>query len=65
MTVKTETTHSCDAMKDHEAGHFGAAIEEIWERADGSWQAMGGMNKYFSTIKFCPFCGVRLGETAQ
>lgn len=52
-------------MKDHEAGHFGAAIEEIWERADGSWQAMGGMNEYFSTIKFCPFCGVRLGETAQ
>lgn len=64
MTVKTIPTHSCEQMANHEAGHFGAAIEEIFF-SDGKWQAMGGMNEYFSTIQFCPFCGVKLGEKAQ
>lgn len=53
--------HTCEAMRLSEKGPYGAAVEVIFFNDDRHcWEAMAGMNEYFSTIKYCPFCGAEL-----
>lgn len=60
MSDKELLTHTCAAMEAAAYGHWGAAIEEIFYLDGKGWQAMSGINEYFSTITYCPFCGVKL-----
>jgi hypothetical protein len=53
-------THECAEKATAESGTYGAAIEDIFQKEDGSWWAMSGINEYFSQIDYCPFCGVKL-----
>jgi hypothetical protein len=54
-------THRCEGFENQESGPWGPAVGDIFFMK-GKWQVEAGIHEYYSTIVFCPFCGVKLAE---
>lgn len=59
--MKRYKHHICEEMKQSKDGHFGPAIADIFfDPSEQAWAASAGINEYYSSIIYCPFCGIRL-----